>query len=357
MSAAAAALVGLDVVHATHEARLNALKVAELKTVCTHFGLVSTGDKATLVNRIRTHKLAAGGGGGGGGGGGAGGGGAGGGGGGGAGGGAGVGGGAPAVVPPATPGALAAMSDADLLLVCAQEGIDGVGAMVDVQSRLHMHLFGAPGTSTEVVHATCDAEFASVLLSATASNDDATEHSAAGAWLARCLRYLLRKQVTVRTFLHCKVTFRRAGQAHDDVVLAQDMKPGDPGLVQFVEAWVTQLIDVMPLPAVMTIEDAEGSLVDVLKALCTTPGSKVSPAGAPQTSAPMDWLVELQRSAAANKPVDDSVFNNADLSKAIAALRAFGFFVDKSGVPRLSGPHHENDVGEGGWEEYAGPVR
>jgi hypothetical protein len=132
MTAAASALVGLAVGHPTHEAKMNAMKVAELKTVCTHFGLVSTGDKATLMNRIRTHKLAAGGGGGGG-----------------AGGGAGGGGGAPAVVPPATPGALAAMSDADLRLVCAQEGIDGAGAMVDVQSRLHVHLFGAPGTPTE----------------------------------------------------------------------------------------------------------------------------------------------------------------------------------------------------------------
>jgi hypothetical protein len=144
------------------------------------------------------------------------------------------------------------MSDADLRLVCAQEGIDGAGAMVDVQSRLHVHLFGAPGTPTEAVQAACDVEFASVLLSATASNDDAAEHSAAGAWLARGLRYLLGRQVTVKAFLRLKIKFRRAGQAHDDVVFAQDMKPGDPGLVQFVEAWVTQLITVMPLPAVMT---------------------------------------------------------------------------------------------------------
>ena len=211
------------------------------------------------------------------------------------------------------------MSDADLRLVCAQAGIDGAGAMVDVQSRLHVHLFGAPGTPTEAVQTACDVEFAAVLLSATGSSDDVAEHSAAGAWLASSLRYLLRKQVTVKTFLHRKVTFQRAGQAHNDVVFAQDMKPGDPGLVQFVEAWVTQLITVMPLPAVMTIEDAEGSLVDVLKALCT---AKVNPAGAPPPSAPMDWLVELQRAAADSKPVDDSMFNNADLSKAIAALRA-----------------------------------
>jgi hypothetical protein len=64
------------------------------------------------------------------------------------------------VVPPATPGDLVAMSDADLRLVCAQEGIDGAGAMVDVQSRLHVHLFGAPGTPTEAVQTTCDVEFA-----------------------------------------------------------------------------------------------------------------------------------------------------------------------------------------------------
>ena len=222
-------------------------------------------------------------------------------------------------------------------LVCAQEGIDGAGAMVDVQSRLHVHLFGAPGTPTEAVQAACDVEFASVLLSATASSDEAAEHSAAGAWLARALRYSLGKRVTVKAVLRRKIKFRRAGQGHDDVVFAQDMKPGDPNIVQFVEAWVTHLIAVMPLPALMTVEDAEGSLLDVLKALCTDLcTAKVNPAGAPPTPAPMDWLVELQRAAAAGKPVDDSAFNNADLSKAIAALRSYGFFVDKSGVPRLS---------------------
>ncbi len=63
MNAAATALMGLDVGHPSHEAKLNALTVAELRTVCTHFGLVSTGVKAALVDRIRTHKLAAGGGG------------------------------------------------------------------------------------------------------------------------------------------------------------------------------------------------------------------------------------------------------------------------------------------------------
>ena len=62
MSPAATALMGLDVGDPTHEAKLNALTVPELKSVCTHFGLVSTGVKAALVNRIRAHKLAAGGG-------------------------------------------------------------------------------------------------------------------------------------------------------------------------------------------------------------------------------------------------------------------------------------------------------
>ena len=81
------------------------------------------------------------------------------------------------MVTPTTPGALAAMSDADLRLVCAQEGIDGAGAMVDVQSRLHVHLFGAPGTPTEAVQTACDVEFADVLLSATGSSDDVAEHS------------------------------------------------------------------------------------------------------------------------------------------------------------------------------------
>ena len=147
MSPAATALMGLDVGDQTHEAKLNALTVPELKSVCTHFGLVSTGVKATLVNRIRTHKLAAGGGGGGGGGGDAGGGGAGGGGG---------GGGGAVVVLPATPGDLIAMSDADLRLVCTQEGIDCTGAMVEVKARLHVHLFGPPRTPTEAVQAACD---------------------------------------------------------------------------------------------------------------------------------------------------------------------------------------------------------
>ena len=157
------------------------------------------------------------------------------------------------------------MSDADLRLVCTQKGIDGTGAMVEVQARLHVHLFGPLRTPTEAVRAVCDVEFASALLSATAGDDDAAEHSAAGAWLASGLRYSLGRQVTVRTVLRRKIRFRQAGQAHNDVVFAQDMKPGDPGFVQIVEAWVVQMIAVMPLPNAVTAEDVEGSLVDVLK--------------------------------------------------------------------------------------------
>ena len=65
MSAAATAFVALAVGHAAHEAKLTALKVVELRAICMDFGLESTGDKAALMDRVRTHKLAAGGGGGG----------------------------------------------------------------------------------------------------------------------------------------------------------------------------------------------------------------------------------------------------------------------------------------------------
>ena len=225
MNAAATALMGLDVGHPDHEAKLNALTVAELRTVCTHFGLVSTGVKAALV-------------------------------------------------------------------VCAQVGIDGAGAMVDVQSRLHVHLFGPPLTPTETVHAACDAELASALLSAAASDNDPAEHSAAGAWLASGLRYLLGRQVTTKAFWRLKIRFRRT--AHDEVVFAQDMKPGDPGFVQFVEAWVTRIIAVMPLPNAMTAEDAEATLSDVLRAFGAPAGPRADPSGAPQ---PLDWLAELRRTA------------------------------------------------------------
>jgi hypothetical protein len=81
------------------------------------------------------------------------------------------------------------MNDTDLRMVCAREGIDGVGAMADVQSRLHLHLFGPPRTPTEAVYAACNAELASAPWSATASDDDAAEHSAAGAWLASGLLF------------------------------------------------------------------------------------------------------------------------------------------------------------------------
>ena len=56
------------------------------------------------------------------------------------------------------------MSDADLRLVCTQEDIDCTGAMVEVQVRLHVHLFDPLRTPTEAVRAMCDVEFASALL-------------------------------------------------------------------------------------------------------------------------------------------------------------------------------------------------
>jgi hypothetical protein len=99
---------------------------------------------------------------------------------------------------------------------------------------------------------------------------DATSHSVAGAWIARALHFALAKQVTVKAVLRRKVKFRRAGQAHDDVVFAETMKPGDPGFAQFVEAWVAELTLVVPLPTLpdaVTAEDAEGALLDVLKVL------------------------------------------------------------------------------------------
>lgn len=102
-------------------------------------------------------------------------------------------------------------------------------------------------------------------------------------------------QVTAKTVLRRKIKFRRADQVHDDVVFARDMNPGDPGFVQFVEAWVAQMISVMPLPNTVTAEDAEGSLVDVLKALRTEPGPKVNPVEVPKTTDPMEWLTELRR--------------------------------------------------------------
>jgi hypothetical protein len=171
------------------------------------------------------------------------------------------------------------------------------------------------------VHAACDAELASALLSATASDDDPAEHSAAGAWLASGLRYLLGRQVTAKAFLRLKIKFRRAGQAHDEVVFAQDMKPGDPGFVQFVEAWVMRIIAVMPLPNAMTTEDAETSLSDVLRALGAPAGPRATPSGAPQ---PLDWLAELRRAATA-KPAAEDAFDNPELNKAITMLRSYGF--------------------------------
>lgn len=94
----------------------------------------------------------------------------------------------------------------------------------------------------------CDMEFALALLTAIPAEGDVTAHSVAGAWIARALHFALAKQVTVKAVLRPKVRFRRAGQAHDDVVFAETMKPGDPGFAQFVEAWVTELTMVVPLP-------------------------------------------------------------------------------------------------------------
>jgi hypothetical protein len=143
MGAVASALVGLSVNDPIHDAKLKALRVADLRTVCTHFGLMHTGDRAALTNRIRNHKLAAAGA---------------------------AAGGAPPPPPPApvpkpgTPGALASMIDADLRQLCTQEGVDATGAMADVQARLAVHLFGAPRTATETVQALCGMEFALALL-------------------------------------------------------------------------------------------------------------------------------------------------------------------------------------------------
>ena len=313
MSAAASALVGLSVNAPTHETMLKALKVAELKAVCAHLGLVQAGDKTALTDRIRNHKLAA----------------------------AGA---APAPPPapvpkPGTPGALASMIDADLRQLCTQEGVDSSGAMADVQARLTVHLFGAPRTTTETVLELCDREFALVLLTAIPAEDDANSHSVAGAWIARALHFALAKQVTVKAVLRRKVKFRRAGQAHDDVVFAETMKPGDPGFAQFVEAWVAELTLVVPLPTLpdtVTAEDAEGALLDVLKVLLVSTGPKVPVGEVPKTTGPMDWLQQLQRVTTAGKPADEYSFDNTDLNKAIAVLRTYGFFLDKTGVAKFS---------------------
>jgi hypothetical protein len=112
-------------------------------------------------------------------------------------------------------------------------------------------------------------------------------------------------------------------------------KPGDPGFVQFVEAWVAQMIVVMPLPNAVTADDAEGSLVDVLKALCATPGPKINPLEVLKTSDPMEWLTELRR-VATTKPAAEDSFDNLDLNKAITVLRSHGFYTDKGIVVKFS---------------------
>jgi hypothetical protein len=317
MSAAALALVGLPVHDLTHEAKLNTLTVADLKTVCAHFGLAPAGGKAALTESIHSHKLVAAGAAG-----------------------AGGGGGAAPVAKPCTQGALASMTDADLRQLCTQEGVDATGAEADVQARMAIHLFGAPSTPTETVQALCGMDFALALLTALQTEGDTSSHSIEGVWIARALHFALGKQVTVKAVQRRKVKFTRPEQAHEEVVFAKTMKLSDPGFTQFIEAWVAELTQVVPLPVasdVVTAEDAEGTLVDVLKVQLASPGPKVAAGEVTKTPGldPGEWLQHFQRVTTTGKPADDSVFYNADLSKAIAALRAYGFFVDKSGVPRL----------------------
>jgi hypothetical protein len=149
------------------------------------------------------------------------------------------------------------MIDADLRQLCTQEGIDATGAMADVQAPLAVHLFGASRTPTETVQAVCDMEFALALLTAVPAEGDASSHSFEDAWIARALHLALAKPVTVKAVLRRKVRFKRSGQAHDDVVFAETMKPSDPGFAQFVEAWVAELTLVVPLPTVPDIVTAE----------------------------------------------------------------------------------------------------
>jgi hypothetical protein len=178
-------------------------------------------------------------------------------------------------------------------------------------------------------------EFAFALLTVIPAEGDANSHSVSGAWIARALHFALAKQVTVKAVLRRKVKFRRAGQAHDDVVFAETMKPGDPGFAQFVEAWVATLTLVVPLPTLpdaVTAEDAEGALLDVLKVLLVATGPKVSGGEVPKTTDPIDWLQQLQRVTTAGKPADDS-FDNTDLNKAIALLKTHGFTVTRQPCP------------------------
>jgi hypothetical protein len=100
-------------------------------------------------------------------------------------------------------------------------------------------------------------EFALALLTAVPAEGDASSHSVEGAWIARALHFALAKPVTVKAVLRRKVRFKRSGQAHDDVVFAETMKPSDPGFAQFVEAWVAELTLVVPLPTVPDIVTAE----------------------------------------------------------------------------------------------------
>ena len=110
------------------------------------------------------------------------------------------------------------------------------------------------------------------------------------------------------------------------------MKPGDPGFVQFVEAWVTWIIAVMPLPNAMTTEDAEASLSDVLRAFGAPAGPRANPSGAPQ---PLDWLAELRRTAT-TKPATEDSFDNSELNKATTELKTHGFYADRNSVAKFS---------------------
>ena len=100
-------------------------------------------------------------------------------------------------------------------------------------------------------------------------------------------------------------------------------------------AELTLVVPLPTLPDTVTAEDAEGALLDVLKVLLVSPGPKVPVGEVPKTTGPMDWLQQLQRVTTAGKPADDS-FDNTDLNKAMALLKTYGFFFDKTGVAKFS---------------------
>ena len=96
------------------------------------------------------------------------------------------------------------------------------------------------------------------------------------------------------------------------------------------------MILVMPLPNAVTVEDAEGSLVDVLKTLRVTQGPKVNPVEVPKTTDPMEWLTELRRRVTTTKPAAKDSFDNTDLNKLIIVLRSHGVYTDKGTVAKFS---------------------